>query len=37
MNPVKAGLVKDMNDWKYSSARNYFLDDESVIKIDRIL
>lgn len=35
-NPVKAGFVKDPVDWKYSSARNYCLDDKSVIKINRI-
>lgn len=33
-NPVKAGFVKDTADWKYSSARNYYLNDNSVIKID---
>jgi len=32
-NPVRAGLVKEMNDWKYSSARNYYLDDNSVIEV----
>jgi len=30
-NPVKAGLVHTMIDWKYSSARNYYQDDHSVI------
>jgi putative transposase len=34
-NPVKAGLVIDPIDWKYSSARNYSGDD-SVLKIDLI-
>jgi putative transposase len=33
-NPVRAGLVKEMTDWKYSSARNIYLDDNSVIQID---
>lgn len=33
-NPVKAGLVKNAVDYKYSSARNYYLGDYSVIKID---
>jgi REP element-mobilizing transposase RayT len=34
-NPVKAGLVNSVTDWKYSSARNYFLDDHSVIRIGK--
>ena len=33
-NPVRRNLVKDILDWKYSSARNYYLDDHSVIKVD---
>lgn len=33
MNPVKAGLAEKPEDWKYSSARNYFLDDNTVINI----
>ena len=32
-NPVKAGLVKEDIKWKYSSARNYFLGDNSIIEI----
>jgi len=32
-NPVKAGLVKKVTDWKYSSARNFYLNNNSVIKI----
>jgi len=32
-NPVKAGLVEEMTDWKYSSARNYFLEDQTVIHV----
>lgn len=35
-NAVKHGLVSDPVDYKYSSARNYYLGDDSVIKIDRI-
>jgi len=35
-NPVRAGFVKDPVDWKYSSARNYYLNDHSLIKIDLI-
>jgi len=33
-NPVKAGLVCRMEDWKYSSARNYMLEDHSIIEIN---
>jgi putative transposase len=33
-NPVKAGLVLQAEDWKYSSARNYLLNDHSVIRVD---
>ena len=33
-NPVKAGLVGKPEDWKYSSARNYLLDDHSIIYVD---
>lgn len=35
-NPVRAGLVKNLEDWKYSSFHNYYLDDESLIIIDKI-
>jgi REP element-mobilizing transposase RayT len=34
LNPVRRNLVKDILDWKYSSARNYYLNDHSVIKVD---
>jgi REP element-mobilizing transposase RayT len=30
-NPVRAGLVTEPEDYKYSSARNYILDDHSVL------
>jgi len=33
-NPVRARLVKQGIDWKYSSARNYCLDDHSILKVD---
>jgi len=33
-NPVKAGIVKRAIDYKYSSARNYILQDHSVIFVD---
>lgn len=32
-NPVKAGLVSSPEEWKYSSARNYLMDDHSVIAV----
>jgi REP element-mobilizing transposase RayT len=32
-NPVKAGLVNEPTDWKYSSARYYYLEDKSVIDL----
>lgn len=34
MNPVKKGFVEEPQHWKYSSARNYTLDDHSLIKLD---
>ena len=33
-NPVEAGFVTDPIDWKYSSARNYGNDDQTVLEID---
>jgi putative transposase len=33
-NPVVAGYVKEDIDWKYSSARNIYLEDNSVIELD---
>jgi putative transposase len=35
-NPVKKGYVAKPEDWKYSSARNYILEDSSLIKMDTI-
>jgi len=35
-NPVKKGFVEKPEHWKYSSARNYLLEDDSLIEIDRI-
>jgi putative transposase len=32
-NPVKAGLVKEMENWKFSSYRNYLYDDNSIIEV----
>ena len=36
-NPVKRGLVDLPEHWRYSSARNYFLEDHSVIEICRLI
>jgi putative transposase len=33
-NPVKAGMCNNPEDYKYSSARNYLFDDQSVLKVD---
>jgi len=32
-NPVRAGLVEKQEDWEFSSARNYILDDHSLIRV----
>ena len=32
-NPVKAGLVDEITKWPYSSARNYFLDNKTLIEV----
>jgi len=34
-NPVRKGFVTKPEDWKYSSARNWLLDDHSVMRIDK--
>jgi len=36
-NPVKHGLVDNPSDYIWSSFRNYYLDDNSVFKIDKII
>jgi len=36
-NPVKHGLVKEPKDYLWSSYRNYYLDDDSLFRIDRLL
>jgi putative transposase len=33
-NPVRKGFVEKPEQWRYSSARNYFLDDHSVITVE---
>lgn len=35
-NPVRKGLVDAPEQWRYSSARNYLLNDESGMEIDRL-
>ncbi len=35
-NPLKAGLVKELGDYPYSSFRNYYLNDDNIFKIDFI-
>jgi REP element-mobilizing transposase RayT len=35
-NPVKRGYVDIPEHWRYSSARNYMLDDSSVMEIDEL-
>ncbi|MFQ6032295.1 MAG: transposase [Candidatus Zixiibacteriota bacterium] len=34
-NPLRRGLVKNLEDYPYSSFRNYYLNDEALIKIDK--
>lgn len=33
-NPVETGSVTDPIDWKYSSARNYSNNDQTILEID---
>jgi hypothetical protein len=33
-NPLETGFVTNPVDWKYSSARNYGADDQTVLEID---
>jgi REP element-mobilizing transposase RayT len=35
-NPVTSELVEDLEDYKFSSYRNYFMEDDSLIRIDRL-
>lgn len=35
-NPVKKGFVEKPEHWKYSSARNYLLGDDSLVVIDKV-
>jgi REP element-mobilizing transposase RayT len=36
-NPVRKGYVEQSEHWKYSSARNYILNDHSIIKVELLL
>ena len=36
LNPVKRGYVEKPEHWLYSSARNYLLNDHTIIKIDNL-
>lgn len=36
-NPVRKGFVELPEHWKYSSARNYILDDQSVIEVEMFI
>lgn len=36
-NPVRKGYVEEPEHWKYSSARNYILNDHSVIQVECLL
>ena len=36
-NPVKKGYVSKTEDWAYSSARNYLLNDNSIIAIKKLV
>lgn len=36
-NPVRKGFVEKPEHWKYSSARNYIVDDQSVIKVEMLI
>jgi REP element-mobilizing transposase RayT len=36
-NPCRKGFVASPQDWLYSSARNYYLGDDSIIEIDNII
>jgi len=35
-NPVDANLVNDPSLWPWSSWRNYYLDDDSILRVDRV-
>ena len=35
-NPERKGFASNPEDWLYSSARNYLLDDDSIIGIEKL-
>ena len=35
-NPVRKGFVEKSKDWLYNSARNYILNDDSILKVERL-
>ncbi len=35
-NPVTRGLVNDPSDWRFSSFRNYHMNDNSIVSIDQL-
>jgi hypothetical protein len=35
-NPMRRGLMSSPSDWVWSSWRFYFLDDESILRGDRV-
>jgi len=35
-NPVRAGLIKEPQDYLYSSFRNYYLNDHSIFRVDSV-
>ena len=35
-NPVRANLCKESSEWKWSSYRNYYLNDDSVIEVNKL-
>ncbi|OGU64531.1 MAG: hypothetical protein A3C56_06275 [Ignavibacteria bacterium RIFCSPHIGHO2_02_FULL_56_12] len=36
-NPVRKGFVEQPEYWKYSSARNYLLDDDTIIAVEKLV
>lgn len=36
-NPLTSGLVGDVSDYRFSSFRNYYLQDDSLVRIDALL
>jgi putative transposase len=36
-NPIRKGFVERPEHWRYSSARNYVLDDDSIVAIEKLI